>query len=65
MSEITAETIATNAAKPRAITGDRGSVQQHPIADQIAAAKFRAGQSAMSRTNKGLRMFATTAPGQV
>ena len=48
-----AATIATNAAQPAKASGDSGSVEQHPLPDQIAAAKF-AGTGA-KRNDRGIR----------
>ena len=48
--------IAENAAGPRKVEGDAGSVEQHSLRDQIAAERFLASQKA---TKKGfpLRFF--------
>lgn len=43
-----AETVETNAAKPRAVTVDGQTVEQHSLADQIAAAKFAAANAAVT-----------------
>ena len=40
MSETIDNSIQQNAAGPRKASGDSGSVEQHPLADQIAADKY-------------------------
>lgn len=40
MAEITATTIAENAAAPKRMSGDQGAAEQHSIPDQIAAADY-------------------------
>ncbi len=46
MAEIDASTIAENATKPQTASQDGRSASQFSIQDQIAAAKFRATQTA-------------------
>ena len=41
--------IQENAAGPRRASGDAGSVEQHPLGDQIAADKYLAGKEAVSK----------------
>ena len=47
------DSILDNANGPLKVTGDAGSVEQHPLPDQIAAAKFLANKAAIAK-NKGL-----------
>ena len=54
MAEELEDTIRESAAGPRKASGDAGSVEQHPLADQIAADKYLESKKA-SRT-KGLGM---------
>lgn len=46
------DAIANNATGPMKITGDEGSVQQHPLPDQIAADRYLRARAASK--NKGL-----------
>lgn len=46
------DTIEENAKGPAKATGDSGSVEQHPIPDQIAADRYL--QSKKAARNKGL-----------
>ena len=45
------------------VLGTPGSVEQHPIADQIAADRYLASKQAMSRRNRGLRISRIVPPG--
>ncbi len=49
------EEIKTNSLKPKRIKGDRGEVEQHSIADQIAADKYEASKSVAVSPFKALR----------
>lgn len=42
--------ISTNAAGPKRAQGDSGSVEQHSLADQIAAAKYLKSLDEAART---------------
>ena len=44
-----ADAIRDNAAGLKKASNDAGSVEQHPIADQIAADRYLASKQAMSR----------------
>lgn len=46
------ETIAINAAGPKKVTGDTGSIEQHPLPEQIAADEY-ARRLASQRTKTG------------
>lgn len=41
--------IRENASGPKRASGDAGSVDQHSLADQIAADKYLAGKTAVSK----------------
>jgi len=43
------DAIRENAAGPKRVQGDSGSVEQHSLQDQIAAAKFLASKEAVRR----------------
>jgi len=54
--------IKTNAAGPKKASGDSGSVEQHPISDQIVADKYL--ESKKASRSKGLRIkLAKISPG--
>lgn len=63
MSETTPEDqIVTNALAPKRASGDSGSMEQHPIADQIQAAEFKAAKAA-ARRGLGIRHVKLIPPG--
>lgn len=55
------ETIEANLAKPQSASGDAGSVSQHNLKDQIAAAEYLAERTGASRTTLPIR-FAKLKP---
>jgi len=55
-------TIKTNAEGPKKAAGDGISVEQHPLADQIAADKYLESKRAVRRTGLGVK-FVKLAPG--
>lgn len=59
------DTIKQNAAGPRKASGDAGSMEQHSLADQIAADKYLAGKAAMAGRTLGLRKVKIIPPGAV
>ena len=58
-----ADAIPANASGLKKASNDAGSVEQHPIADQIAADRYLASKQAMSRRNRGLRISRIVSPG--
>jgi len=48
-------TIRENAAGPKRASGDAGSVEQHALADQIAADKYLAGKQAAQQPGLGIK----------
>lgn len=44
-----------NAKGPKRVQGDEGTVEQHSIKDQLAAAEAAANSSAASQPHRGLR----------
>lgn len=48
------DTIAENAAGPAEVRGDAASVRQHPLPDQIAAARFQAANAAVRSPGLGI-----------
>ncbi len=55
--------IAANAIGPKRVQIGNESVEQQPVADQIAAANFVAGQGAASKPAFGLRFTKLVPPG--
>ena len=49
------DAIRENARGPKKVTGDAGSVEQHPLKDQIEAERFLASKEAMKRPGLGIR----------
>jgi hypothetical protein len=65
MTDDLSTSIETNASGPKKFSGDSGSVEQHPIADQIAAHNFLQGKKAVTKPNLGLRFGKITPGGSV
>ncbi len=57
--------IEKNATKPAEARGDQGSVRQHPLKDQIAAAKFARRVSGASQSGLPIRFGKFRPPGAV
>jgi hypothetical protein len=57
------DTIEQNAKGPAKVAGDAGTVEQHPLPDQIEAAKFLASKEAAKRPSRGLRFSKLVPPG--
>ena len=55
-------TIRENAAGPKRASGDAGSVEQHALAEQIAADKYLASKQASRSKGLGIKM-AKLSPG--
>lgn len=56
------DAIRENAAGLKKASNDAGSIEQHAIADQIAADRYLASKLAMSRKHRGLRISRIVAP---
>ena len=56
-------TIRDNAAGPKKATGDSGSVEQHPLNDQIAADRYLASKKAAQSKGLGIRLSKLVPPG--
>ena len=52
-----------NAAGPRRASGDSGSIEQHPLADQIAADRYLASKQAARSKGLGIRLAKLVPPG--
>ena len=63
MAETLDNTIRENAAGPKRASGDSGSVEQHSLADQIAADKHLASKEASAGTGLGIRRVKLSPPG--
>ena len=57
--------IETNATGPRRASGDSGSVEQHPLPDQIAAARFVASRTASRKKGLGIKLLKISPGGSV
>lgn len=55
--------IEENAKGPAKASGDAGSVEQHPLPDQIAADKYLASKDAAKSPKRGLRFNKLVPPG--
>jgi hypothetical protein len=55
--------IEENAAGPAKVSGDAGSVEQHSLADQIAADRYLAAKDAAKKKRRGLRFNKIAPPG--
>ena len=65
MADDLADSIRQNAQGPAQASGDAGSVQQHSLADQIAADKYLAGKDAVKKPARGLRFNKFIPPGSI
>jgi len=63
MPDELSEAIEENAKGPKKATGDSGSIEQHPLKDQIAADKFLASKEATKQPSRGLRFSKLIPPG--
>ncbi len=57
------QAIRDNAAGPAKAAGDSGSVEQHPLKDQIEADRYLASKSAAKSPAKALRLTRLIPPG--
>ena len=57
------QSIQENAQQPAKATGDSGSVEQHPLTDQIAADRYLASKQAVRSKRLGLRFTKIVPPG--
>ena len=63
MPEELDNTIRENASGPKRASGDSGSVEQHPLKDQIAADKHLASKQAAAVKGLGIRRVKLSPPG--
>ena len=57
------QSIQENAQQPAKATGDSGSIEQHPLPDQIAADRYLASKQAVRSKRLGLRFTKIVPPG--
>jgi len=62
MADTVDNSIQQNAAGPRKASGDSGSVEQHALADQIAADKYLESKKASRAKGLGIKL-AKVSPG--
>ena len=63
MADDLEDAIRTNAEGPHSASGDAGSMQQHPLPDQIVADKYLAGKRAAANPAKGFTRLKIVPPG--
>ncbi len=57
------EILEKNAKGPAKVAGDAGSVEQHPLPDQIEADRYLAAKRAAAERKRGLRFNKLVPPG--
>jgi len=57
------QTIRDNAKAPAKATGDSGSVEQHPLRDQIEADRYLNSKKAAKRKGLGVKISKLVPPG--
>ena len=63
MAENLENAIRDNAAGPKRASGDAGSIEQHGLADQIAADRYLAAKKATQSRRLGVRLSKLVPPG--
>ncbi len=63
MADDLEQSIQESAQQPAKATGDSGSVEQHPLPDQIAADRYLASKQAVRLKRLGLRFTKIVPPG--
>ena len=63
MSTDLSQTISENAQGPAKVAGDVGSMEQHPLADQIAADRYLESKKAARRKGLGISLKKLVPPG--
>jgi hypothetical protein len=54
--------IETNANSPAKVQGDSGSVEQHPLTDQIAADRYIASKTATQNSGLPIKLLKLSPP---
>jgi len=57
------DTIQDNAAGPRKASGDSGSVEQHPLRDQVEADRYLSSKKAARSKGLGVKVSKLVPPG--
>jgi hypothetical protein len=65
MADSIENNIKENATAPRRASGDSGSVEQHSLADQIAADKFLESKKASRKKGLGIKVAKISPGGSV
>jgi hypothetical protein len=63
VSDDLAETISESAQQPAKVSGDSGSVEQHPLPDQIAADRYLESKKAARSKGLGIGLKKLVPPG--
>lgn len=63
MAEELDDTIADNAKGPAKAAGDSGSMEQHPLPDQIAADRYLQSKKAARGNGIGIKLTKLSPPG--
>ena len=63
MAKETQDAIKQNAQGPAEVTGDSGSMKQHPLRDQVEADRYLSSRDATRRRNRGLNIAKLSPPG--
>lgn len=63
MADDLENSILENAAAPAKASGDSGSMEQHPLPDQIAADRYLASKAATKKTGLGITFKKLVPPG--
>jgi len=63
MTENLTNSISDSAQQPAKVSSDAGSVEQHPLSEQIAADKYLASKTATQRKGLGIKFSKLSPPG--
>ena len=63
MTDELEQAIRENAQKPAKASGDFGSVEQHPLRDQIEADRYLSSKKAVKGKKAGLKLAKLVPPG--
>lgn len=63
MAKDLVDTIHENAQGPAEVTGDSGSMKQHPLRDQIEADRYLTSREASRSRKRGLNLAKLSPPG--
>ena len=63
MAKDIADTLRENAQGPAEVTGDSGSMKQHPLRDQIEADRYLRSHDASRSKKRGLNLAKLSPPG--